>query len=216
MEGMSNLNEPAFLSAVAGLPPKPEYPDTLVGHAVRDMNTIPGFFSDKEAYELYKIALFGLEVAPAIVEIGSFHGKSTSVLAAACRDSGKGRVFAIDPHQGALFKDMTSTAPSLGFFLANMKRLELMDFVFPIVRAAKDAKIDVPVGHLFIDGLHDFGSVSADIKNATPWVARGGFVSFHDYWPHDMGVIQAVDDMMKRGGFEYVSQVDRLRTVKKL
>jgi MMP 1-O-methyltransferase len=213
---MPNPSETEFMNAVAGLPPKPEYPDTLVGHAIQNMNTIPGFFSDKEAYEIYKIALFGLEVAPAIVEIGSFHGKSTSVLASACRASGKGRVFAIDPHQGTLFKGTTSTAPSLGFFLANMKRLELMDFVFPVVRTSADAKIPEPVGHLFIDGLHDFESVSADIKNATPWVASGGFVSFHDYWPHDMGVIQAVDDMMKRGGYEYVSQVDRLRTVKKL
>lgn len=213
---MSDPNELAFRSAVASLDPKKEYPDTPMGRAVAGMQSIPGFFTDVEAYELYLVALHGLAVAPAIAEIGSFHGRSTSVLAAACRDVGKGKVYAIDPHQGKLYEGTTGAVPSLGFFLSNMKRLELLGFVAPIVRPSTEAVINEPVGHLFIDGLHDYENVKKDINHSVKWVAKGGFVSFHDYWPYDLGVIEAVDEFMRGGGYEFVSQKDRLRTVKKL
>ena len=191
------------------------YPDTPEGRAVGLMNCIAGYFEDAEGAALYRAAVDGLVVAPALAEIGSFQGRSTVVLGSACRDLECGKVYAVDPHEGRLYREGKPTEPSLRFFLENVRRAGLSDWIFPVVRRSREAKLKEPVGLVFVDGLHDYESVREDIGIALSWLAPGGTLAFHDYCRADPGVMWAVDEFLAQGTHEKVSQVDRLLMVKK-
>ena len=63
----------------------------------------------------------------------------------------------------------------------------------PSVEAAKDIP-DGSLDFVYIDALHDFDSVIADILAWVPKVKKGGIVSGHDYEHYySCGVVQAVD-----------------------
>ena len=113
-----------------------------------------------------------------VVEIGSWRGKSTVLLASGVRSSG-GRVFAIDPHEGT-----TAGIPSAGVaaLTANLERAGVSDAVTPIVARSADAAatFDRPIDLLFIDGDHAEASARRDIGDWLPKVVPGGRVAFHD------------------------------------
>lgn len=48
---------------------------------------------------------------------------------------------------------------------------------------------------VFLDAMHDYENVKADIERWWPKVIRGGIMAFHDYGHHDFpGVKRAVDE----------------------
>jgi hypothetical protein len=53
---------------------------------------------------------------------------------------------------------------------------------------------------VYVDGLHDFASVAADIDAWWPYVAPGGTLAGHDYAESTPDVIRAVDALVKREG----------------
>ena len=53
---------------------------------------------------------------------------------------------------------------------------------------------------LFIDGLHSYTDIAADIAAYLPLVKSNGIIAFHDYEPKGtFGVKQAVDESISRG-----------------
>ena len=58
-----------------------------------------------------------------------------------------------------------------------------------------------PIRLLFIDGLHTYEGVAADIADWVPRVVPGGIIVFDDYMNHDpgVGVKQAVDELLETG-----------------
>ena len=120
-----------------------------------------------------------------IVEIGSFWGRSTGYMAAACKDRDIS-IIAIDFWPN--IEDFTK-------FLRNMKMLEY-HFVQAVrmysVEACaklfhdKDESIDL----LFIDGDHSFKGVENDYVNWFPKVKSGGTIAFHDYAAYAWGEVQ--------------------------
>ena len=67
-----------------------------------------------------------------------------------------------------------------------------------------------PIRLLFIDGLHTYEAVAADIRDWAPRVVPGGIIVFDDYMNPDptFGVKRAVDEMVASGIVE-----PRLRTI---
>lgn len=53
---------------------------------------------------------------------------------------------------------------------------------------------------VYIDGLHDYESVTQDIATWWPCVAPGGTLAGHDYSQSTPGVIRAVDEFCQREG----------------
>lgn len=76
-----------------------------------------------------------------------------------------------------------------------------------IARSIEVAKL-IPnhsLDFVFIDGLHDYDSVKADIEAWYPKVRYGGIVSGHDYYQGKsgkMGVMKAVDEFVEKHGLE--------------
>ena len=120
-----------------------------------------------------------------VVEIGLWKGKSTIRLAAGVEPGAGTRVFAIDPHQGALEDPGASTFSE---FQANLARAGVADVVEAIVAPA-EAVVDRfdAIQLLFIDGNHEEPGVRRDLEGWLPRIAPGGTLAMHDVlnerWP---------------------------------
>ncbi len=144
---------------------------------------VEGFLSDDEAVYLMRLAAQG-GGAGAIVEIGSYHGRSTVVLAHGSRAAGRERVVAVDPHLGG----------AVGAFHDTLARGGMADHVTPQV-ATSDAAAAAwrgPIRLLWIDGSHVEEQVRRDFRNWLPHVVDGGIVAFHDTYEYD-GVRRVID-----------------------
>jgi predicted O-methyltransferase YrrM len=132
---------------------------------------VPGWLTDEEGEALYGLAK-KCTGRGAIVEIGSWKGKSTICLGLGSL-AGRGvRIFAIDPHADYRFGD----------FQANVERAGIADLVTPIASLSQPAatEFDEPVELLFVDGSHEYDLVLEDFEKWVPKVVDGGWVAFHD------------------------------------
>jgi predicted O-methyltransferase YrrM len=152
---------------------------------------VDGWFGPQEGRLLYRLAA---EADPAgcIVEIGSWHGKSTIWLAAGARAGRGARVVAIDPHTGtALRAEGETTELALR---ANLEQAGVDDQVEVIVATSDDAaaRWTRPVSLLWIDGDHEYESVRRDLALWEPHLMSDAAVALHDtfVWPGPERVVQ--------------------------
>ena len=131
--------------------------------------------SDDQGRRLYAAAA-GCPAGGRIVEIGSFRGRSTIVLASAAADGVE--VVAIDPHAGndrgpqEIAGYVDEAASDRAVFEANLARAGVAGRVRHVARFSDDAHGDVddPIDVLYIDGAHRYGPARADIRD---WGAAG-------------------------------------------
>lgn len=147
-----------------------------------------------------------------IVEIGSFRGRSTIVLATAADPSV--RVIAIDPHAGNDrgpqeidgFEDEAADDHSV--FTANLATAGVSERV-QHVREFSDAALDVVEGDidvLYIDGAHRYAPALADIRAWGARVGDGGTMLIHDSFS-SIGVTLAILRSLVPGTkFRYVGR----------
>ena len=148
------------------------------------MNELPeeGWLS---AGQVTRLAEAGARVRPAgaVVEIGSFRGRSAVVLARAA-----GSVVAIDPHAGSdrgpqeISADEARGGEDFDAFHANLERFGVADRVRHVRKFSSDAHEDVtgPVSLLFVDGAHRYGPAREDLARWGARVAPGGVMLVHD------------------------------------
>lgn len=113
-----------------------------------------------------------------IVEVGSYLGRSTRVLA----DNTPGKVYALDDWYGPRDVDWMTEEHRAGIydqFLLNMAGVD--DKVIP-VRADHNQVVHIyeAPDMVFIDGDHEFENVKRDIDRWLPQVVPGGLISGHD------------------------------------
>jgi len=146
---------------------------------------VDGWLTEAQGRRLYD-AVAGSRPAGAVVEIGSFHGRSTIVLATAAGP--EGAVHAIDPHAGSdrgpqeIAADDARGAADHAAFTANLATAELQDRVRHVRLASADAHEAVagPLSVLFVDGAHRFGPARSDLADWGGRVAPGGIMLVHD------------------------------------
>lgn len=120
-----------------------------------------------------------------VVEIGSFRGRSTLVLARACKERG-GLVYAIDPHltyvDGPGGEGQFS-ADDAGAMLRNVVAFHLEDTVRIINLESAQAVRgwQTPIDFLFVDGAHDYASARHDVTFWGMLVKRDGLMAIHDW-----------------------------------
>lgn len=140
----------------------------------------------------------------AIVEIGSFRGKSTAFLAAGSRDGHGAHVHAVDPWDldGNPYGKHGYSAPEVRTdFERQLRACRLWSRVTPHRGFSTDVARDwtKPVGLLFIDGDHSEAAVRADFEAWSPHLAPGAVVAFDDYaTPRNPGVKSVVDSLPGR------------------
>jgi glycosyltransferase involved in cell wall biosynthesis len=184
---------------------------------------IEGWLSDAEADLLIAATLKAcIELPPpqAIVEIGSYHGKSTVLLGTVARTYfPQATVHAIDPHEGvvgAVDQQLEALPPSLNSFRQNMSREGLTEVIEVIQNYSFNVHWERPIAFLFIDGLHDYPNVARDFWHFAGWIGVGGYVAFHDYAHYYPGVQAFVEELLTTDNYRKVEQADSLIVLQKI
>lgn len=176
--------------------------------AVKDVD---GWMSPDQAKRLFD-ASAATHVGDAIVEIGSFRGRSTVILAGAAPAGVS--VTAIDPHAGndrgpQEFEGYEQEASEDNVvFNANLAAAGVADRVRH-VRAFSDAahsEVQGEISVLYIDGAHRYQPARTDIRDWGRRVAPGGTLLIHDSFS-SLGVTGAILRELAFGSrFRYVGR----------
>lgn len=158
-----------------------------------DPASIKGFLDPEEGSRLYELALLGAQLGPCL-EIGSYCGKSTVYLGAACQSVGQ-QLYALDHHRGSeehqlgeeyhdadLYDADAQRMDSFPAFRRTLLRAGLEDTVIPIVAGTGVAgrHWHTPLGMVFIDGGHSEEAALADYRTWAPHLVPGGILAIHD------------------------------------
>ena len=190
--------------------------------ALAFIRDIHGWLEEDEAEMLYRFVL-ELGTRGPILEIGSWHGKSTIVLASAAKRVGS-RVFAVDPHEGITYwqddvPPMKALGPSLEAFRENLRNAGVSDVVEPLVmtsrRAFEQLKDRERLSLVFIDGDHSYRSVREDFEMWSQCLVEGGAIAFHDSNGRMQGPRRVVVEVKEREDFEFLSLVGQLTSFRK-
>jgi len=131
-----------------------------------------------------------------IVEIGSYEGGSTAILASVADERGQ-RLLCVDPLVPFGNGGIPVTEKTLEAFKRNIldvyKNVTWAGYGVTSVEAAKD--VDEEIDFIFIDGNHEYESVLEDCKAWLPKLKPGHCAAFHDFnHPIITSVRQAVDE----------------------
>lgn len=125
--------------------------------------------------------LAGLAKDKTVLEIGSYHGRSTICLARTAK-----RVHAIDWHKGDVYVGSKDT---LGDLIGNLERYGVRDKVVLHVGSTKE--IGPVLGSaifdlVFVDGGHDYNCAILDMQLAGRCVRPDGVIVLHDWYMHQI------------------------------
>lgn len=161
---------------------------TEIAHRRAALDAVDGVEGWLSADQVMRLADAAAACRPGgtIVEIGSFRGRSTIVLAVA--SSPGVAVVAIDPHAGndrgpqeiSGFGD--AAADDRSVFTANLAAAGVTDRVRHVAEFSSAAlgEVDGPIDVLFVDGAHRYRPARDDIRQWGDRLADGGTLLVHD------------------------------------
>jgi predicted O-methyltransferase YrrM len=177
------------------------------------MKSIEGWLEEDEGDLLIAAAtdaVINADERPCIVEIGSYCGRSTIVLASVLKHyRPDGRMYAVDPHTGTVGgsdQGISGTGPTFDRFRANIEAAGVSGVVEPIVQYSWEVAWSGPIDLLFVDGLHAYADVARDFNTFRAFLKPGSLVAFHDYASYYPGVRAFVDEIVAAGDFTVVDQ----------
>lgn len=195
-------------------------------------HNIKGFLAEDEGERLSELAASVSEIGPCL-EIGSYCGKSTVYLGAACGAKGN-TLYAVDHHQGSeehqlgeeyhdadLFDSANHCMNSFPAFRQTIRLAGLDHCVVPIVASSALVlqKWQTPLGMVFIDGGHSHESAMADCVGWAKHIASGGILAVHDIFPSPedggQGPYLGFEKVFESGLFEKLAQVNSLGILRK-
>ncbi|MBL6642097.1 MAG: class I SAM-dependent methyltransferase [PS1 clade bacterium] len=201
-------------------------------HLNVDIESVKGFLDPLEGAALFAAAE---AMAPhgLCVEIGSYCGKSTIIIGAACQKAG-GILLAIDHHRGSEenqpgeeyydpdLNDGDGGMSTLLLFRANIRRAGLEDTVIPALSPSQVvARLPMAApAFVFIDGGHSMPAALADWQNWGARVMKGGLLAIHDVFPNPADGGRPPHEIYKlalhSGLFEEEKAVKSLRVLRRL
>jgi predicted O-methyltransferase YrrM len=175
-----------------------------------------GELSSDEATLLYDLARAA--AGGCIVEIGTFHGKSTVACALGTRAGQNARVYAVDPFLpftgvcGGRFGPADKTVLLRNLLLADVgEQVWLLHTTS--VQAARGWSERVAL--LWIDGDHSYEAVQADVQAWMPFVIPGGVVAFHDARNPALGPYRVTEELLAGGDFERAGGVGSISVLRR-
>lgn len=178
---------------------------------------IPSEWSD--FFPIYDEAVRTAPPGSALVEVGSFWGKSAVYLAEAAKLADKGlRVYAVDPWSARPDNNPGLFDPAHGAlghiepqvhaehhdslfetFAYFVERTRLSPDPLRVMRmesleAARMFDYPSAVHFVFLDGDHDYSYVIRELRAWAPVLLPGGFIAGHDWTDEFSGVIKAVTE----------------------
>jgi len=154
----------------------------------------------------------------AIVEIGSFHGRSTIALALGSQEGNGAPVYAIDPYisfTGPLGRKF-GPRDKIGFFQNLLFTATAPQvWVIHLLSVQASRAWQEPIALLWIDGDHSYGGVKADFDSWSPFVIPGGVVAFHDSLDSRLGVNQLIGELVETGHYKNIGVVETITLLRK-
>jgi predicted O-methyltransferase YrrM len=175
-----------------------------------------GWLGRPEAELLYRLAA-AVGARGRVVELGSYCGRSSIVLAAGVQTGSSGTLVCVDTFRGSpehrpgqphfdpetLIDGIVDTYPA---FVRNMEKAGLLERIevmrLPAVEAA--AGFSAPIALLFIDADHKYEAVREQLRAWSPRVVQDGVIVFHDIGAFS-GPTRAAADLLD-AGFERHAQ----------
>lgn len=192
-----------------------------------------GFMPVHEGLALYTAAAEAAALGLPLLEVGTYCGRSTILLADAARAAGV-TALTVDHHRGSEeqqpgweYHDPTVVDPEVGrmdtlpAFRRTLHRAGLEEHVVALVgRSPQVAAVwGGKLGLVFIDGGHTDEHASGDYEGWAPHVAPGGLLVIHDVFPDPADGGQAPYRIHQRalasGAFAEVSVTDSLRVLRR-
>ncbi|MFE2286091.1 class I SAM-dependent methyltransferase [Streptomyces sp. NPDC059443] len=192
-----------------------------------------GFMPVGEGLALYEAAAGAARLGLPLLEVGTYCGRSTILLADAAREAGVSAL-TVDHHRGSEeqqpgweYHDPSVVDPEVGLmdtlptFRRTLHKAGLEDHVIAIVGRSPQvaAAWGGPLGLVFIDGGHTDEHASGDYEGWAPHLAVGGTLVIHDVFPDPADGGQAPYRVYLRalasGAFEEVSVTDSLRVLRR-
>ncbi|MEV0409705.1 class I SAM-dependent methyltransferase [Streptomyces sp. NPDC050448] len=193
-----------------------------------------GFMPVREGLALYEAAAGAGALGLPLLEVGTYCGRSTILLADAAREAGVA-AFTVDHHRGSEeqqpgweYHDPSVVDPEVGLmdtlptFRRTLHKAGLEDHVIAIVGRSPQvaAAWGGTLGLVFIDGGHTDEHATRDYEGWAPHVAEGGTLVIHDVFPDPADGGQAPYRIYLRalasGAFEEVSVTDSLRVLRRI
>ena len=180
--------------------------------ALAAVEGVEGWLSPDQARRLWERA----SSSRRIVEIGSFRGRSTILLALAAPDGA--HVTAIDPHAGGdrgpreIEAQPERGEADLRAFNANLAAAGVRDRVRHVRRFSQEALPDVDgeIDLLYVDGAHRYVPARDDLAHWGRRVRPGGWLLVHDAFSA-VGVTLAIGRQLLLGGrFRYLGRTGSL------
>ncbi|OON76707.1 class I SAM-dependent methyltransferase [Streptomyces tsukubensis] len=192
-----------------------------------------GFMPLNEGLALYAAATEAARLGLPLLEVGTYCGRSTLLLADAARAGGVLAV-TVDHHRGseeqqpgweyhdpATVDPRTGVMDTLPAFRRTLYEAGLEDHVIAVVgRSPQAASVWArPLGLVFIDGGHTDAHASADYGGWVPHLAPGGLLVIHDVFPDPADGGQAPYRVYLRalesGAFTEITVTDSLRVLRR-
>ena len=174
-------------------------------------NIVP--LEERDAEALEKVLQMALKEGIIVAEVGSWTGKSTSVLAKAVTDH-HGSVYAIDHwmgNEGVWNYKITTAYDTYSIFKHNMMAQGIWNIVHPLVMDSQTASkifADGILDLVFIDADHRYEHVKKDIASWLPKLRNGGILCGHDcegyYSEYSEEVRKMIDEHL---GDDYISGI---------
>jgi len=187
------------------------------------MKPMEGWLNENEADLLIAataMALTGASDAGALVEVGSYCGRSTCVIAGVVKALGAtARVYAVDPHEGrvgAEGQEIEIKGSTLERLKKNLRDAKVTDQVTIIQSHSWEVVWNKPASLLFIDGLHDYQNVAGDFQHFESSLVVGGYAAFHDYGGRYPGVTAFVDELLSNGCYEKIHCAGSMLVMKRI
>jgi predicted O-methyltransferase YrrM len=189
----------------------PGHDSASLANVLKRVAGIDGWMTSGQAAALHDAAT-RCPAGGTIVEIGSYRGRSTIVLASAAEPGVA--VVAIDPHAGndrgprEIDGYDAEADDDHAVFSANLREAGVADRVRHVRAFSGDAlgEIEGEIDVLYIDGAHRYEPALADIRSWGGRVTRGGVMLIHDSFS-SIGVTGAILRQLVAGGrFRYVGR----------
>lgn len=179
--------------------------ETVLNDAWKKTQRVPGHLLENEARFLGLLAAC-VPGAGTIVEIGSFKGRSTVMLAKVASHYGLGPVVAIDPHNSPILLDLeiNPEASTYQDFINSIGIAGVSDYVEPHLAYSTEVASSWkrPIRVLWIDGDHSYDGVKKDFEGFLPHLEPFGVVAMHDALNVCPGPIRVfVEDILRSDRF---------------
>ena len=182
---------------------------------LRSVDRVDGWMSPDQAQALYTAAA-ACHSGDQIVEIGSFRGRSTIVLASVAAPGVS--VVAIDPHAGndrgpnELDGYAAEADEDHEVFNRNLAAAGVTDRVRHVREMSDGAHsaVEGDIAVLYIDGAHRYGPARQDIEQWGVRVRPGGTLLIHDSFSSVGVTLAIVRELMFGGRFRYAGRARSL------